>query len=93
MEDAFQALGNVMEGMTAETGVMKRTAMVSHWWNFQFRIVYLNIINIETDSRVGFMVFYDCAKQTKLLLAVVHGSPRHSNKSEVCISLVGIIRK
>ena len=30
MEDAFQALGNVMEGMTAKTGVMKRTAMVSH---------------------------------------------------------------
>ena len=31
MEDAFQALGNVMELMTAETGVMNGTAIVSHW--------------------------------------------------------------
>ena len=68
-----------MEKMTAETGVMNRNAMVSHCWNIQFRVVYLNLIIIETESRVDFMVCYECAKRKKFLLAVVHGSRRHLN--------------
>ena len=42
MESALKALRDVMEKETAETGVTNRTAMVSHWWNYQFRVVYLN---------------------------------------------------
>ena len=57
METAFKGLGDVMELMTALTGVMNRTA-VSHWWNFRFRVAYLILSNIETDSRVDFMVCY-----------------------------------
>ena len=41
MESASQALGDVMETRTAETGVMNRIATVSHWWNFQFKVVHL----------------------------------------------------
>ena len=82
MEDAFQAFIDVMELKTAETEtiVMNRTAMVSHWWNFQFRVVYLNWIIVETDSRVDFMVYYEWASLTKFLLAFIYWSPRrHSN--------------
>ena len=82
MESAFKALGDVMELMTALTIVMNRTAQVSYWWNFQFRVVHLNLIIIETWSRVDFIVCYEWTKRSEFLLAVVHGSPRHSNSSK-----------
>ena len=67
MEDAFQAFRDVIELKTAEaeTIVMNRTAMVSHWWNFQISVVHLNINIIEMDSRVDFMVYYECTNRTK----------------------------
>ena len=57
-KDAFPAFLNVMEYLTAPTGLMNRTAMVSHWWNFQFSVMYFIRINTETDSRVDFMIYY-----------------------------------